>query len=205
MRRTLALLALLAPATLAAACSAPNGGLFAAEGGASGTGGGATGSSSGSGTGGTTGASSSGATSSGHTSSGGTSTSGMTSSSSGQTSTSSSGHTSSSSTSSSGGPTGACTDAADESIVVSLGQQGLTDAVTQCAQDNFLGEPATSNCIQQQTGLSSACVACFDANVHCGAQHCFQQCSQGGNTTCNSCLHMYCTPAFNTCSGLMGP
>jgi hypothetical protein len=86
-----------------------------------------------------------------------------------------------------------------------IGATQLATDVTNCVTQNFAQEPATKNCIKNATNLSDACVACFDANAQCGAQNCAAQCANGPSTQCTSCLHTNCTPAFNTCSGLMGP
>jgi len=100
---------------------------------------------------------------------------------------------------------GACTDAADTAKIAAIGASQLQTDVTNCATQNLGGEPATKNCITTKTMLSAPCVTCFDNNVQCAVQNCFAQCSGGMSAGCTACLHTNCTPAFNTCSGLMGP
>ncbi len=137
-------------------------------------------------------------TTSGTTTSGSTTTSGTTTSG----STTTSGTTSTTSTTSAA--SGACTDAADTAQLATIGSN-LQNLVQGCAQNNLEQEPATKNCIKQMTMLSDGCVTCFDNNVQCAAQHCLGQCIVGMSSMCTMCLHTNCTPAFNTCSGLMGP
>ncbi len=156
----------------------------------------ATGTGTGTGTGGT---GTSGATTSG------TGTTSATGTGTGTTTSATTGTTTTTSTTGTGAGTGACTDADDTAKINALGQTALTNDVTNCGQTSLGAEPATKNCIKQMTNLSDPCVSCFDANVQCGVQHCLTQCIGGMSAGCTSCLHTNCTPAFNTCSGLMGP
>jgi len=113
--------------------------------------------------------------------------------------------TTSATSSTSTGGSGACTNTADETKINALGPTQLQTDVQNCGQQSFGAEPQTTTCIKNATQLSDACVACFDTNVHCAIMHCIAQCGGGASAQCNMCLHTNCTPAFNTCSGLMGP
>jgi hypothetical protein len=56
------------------------------------------------------------------------------------------------------------------------------------------------------TMLSDACVVCFDTLVQCAIMHCLPTCGISPyGAACGMCEHTNCTPAFNKCSGLMGP
>ena len=196
-RAARALFTLLVPAAVcAAACSSGTGALFAnggETGGESSTS--TTGAGAGNGTGATSTTSSSGTT---------TTSSGATTTSSGSASGSStSSSTSASSTTSSGASAGACTDAADTAKLAQLGANLQTD-VTNCAKNNFGNATGINNCIAM-LGLSAGCTTCFDNNVQCADQKCLTQCfANPSSAGCTSCIHTNCTPAFNTCSGIMG-
>ncbi len=101
--------------------------------------------------------------------------------------------------------TTACTNSADQASVTAVGMPALSMDVFSCLQQTGGTEPATTTCIASATTLSAPCVACFDAEGQCGLQHCLTPCNAGLTTTCTTCLHTQCTPAFNACSGLTGP
>ncbi|MBI5532466.1 MAG: hypothetical protein HY898_07115 [Deltaproteobacteria bacterium] len=96
---------------------------------------------------------------------------------------------------------GACTNTADLAII-----QGSTDFQTKvgdCAKSNMGADPATKNCIIQQTGISDACATCFGAEIKCAASKCMVQCIADSNSQpCKDCRAQNCDPAFTVCSGL---
>jgi hypothetical protein len=95
---------------------------------------------------------------------------------------------------------GACTNAADLALVQSKDVAGITG---KCGTDNLGAEPKTKDCIKTQTGLSDACVDCFDGTVQCVVAKCFSQCIADANSQpCKDCRKANCDPAFESCSGL---
>lgn len=101
-----------------------------------------------------------------------------------------------------GGATGACTNAGDQAIITAPNSD-IEGKVGGCGQTNFGTEPATTDCIKQQTGLSDPCVACFDATIHCAIDHCVGQCLIDSNSPdCIACRAQWCDGPFEQCSGL---
>lgn len=99
-----------------------------------------------------------------------------------------------------GAPAAACTNADDLAIVMSKDVAGITG---KCGQDNLGAEPKTKDCIKAGTGLSDACVACFDGTVQCVVAKCFSECIADANSQpCKDCRKTNCDPAFEACSGL---
>ena len=95
---------------------------------------------------------------------------------------------------------GACTNAADMTIVMS---KDLGKIVGDCAQSKLGMEPATKDCIKMGTGLSDPCVTCFDDTVGCVFKNCLGECIGGsGSQACTDCRAAKCDPAFVACSGL---
>ncbi|MFO0757527.1 MAG: hypothetical protein U0359_13605 [Byssovorax sp.] len=110
------------------------------------------------------------------------------------------GATTSGSGGSGGAGMGACTNAADLAIVMSKDVAGITG---KCGQDNLGGEPKTKECIKAGTGLSDACVDCFDGTVQCVVMKCFSECvADATSQMCVDCRKANCDPAFEACSGL---
>jgi hypothetical protein len=181
------LLALVAPVALLAACGDGGGTTSSNTGGSAGSGaaGGSTASNGGGGSG-TAGSAGSTAPNGGGGSGGSTTTT---------TTTSDGGSTST-------GAMGACTNMADGMKLQEAGDT-LQDTIAKCAQDNFIQEPGTLDCIKMETGLSAECSQCFDDTVHCAFENCFAQCSgDPGSQECADCRAQFCDPAFKTCSGL---
>lgn len=101
-----------------------------------------------------------------------------------------------------GGMMGACTNAADMTV---LGMIDVEMVVGDCAEMNFGMEPGTKDCITMQTGLSEPCVTCFDNIVQCSVSMCFAECAFSPDSqACIDCRNRKCTPAFVMCSGLDG-
>ena len=97
-------------------------------------------------------------------------------------------------------PAGACTNEADQSIIDTTDVQGIAQ---DCALSNFGNEPAATECIKNETGLTQDCVVCFQGIVGCAFANCIGQCAadpSGG--PCDECLQANCYPAFTECSGL---
>ena len=95
---------------------------------------------------------------------------------------------------------GACTSAADAAITMSKDFASLT---ADCGQPSLGAQPATKSCIKRGTGLSDACVVCFDDTVGCVVKNCFNQCiADSGSQACTDCRAATGDPAFVACSGL---
>merc|ERR550517_1096475 len=56
-----------------------------------------------------------------------------------------------------------------------------------------------------QEGYTEKCAACFGGIIHCTASHCKASCIHGNSPGCQTCVDKYCTPDFDTCSGLTPP
>jgi hypothetical protein len=99
-------------------------------------------------------------------------------------------------------PPPACTNAADTTV---LGMKDLPTIIQTCSMQTFGAEPATKNCIKTMSGLSDACVACFDNEVGCVIRNCIGDCAAAPmSQKCTDCRMMFCVPDFQTCSGLPG-
>jgi hypothetical protein len=115
--------------------------------------------------------------------------------------------TSSSSSSTSSGATGACQDAADMAVNMTTVGNDASGCVTSSCIPDYLSQNWTglatcvATCLQNMDHTSTACSACWGTVVSCGAQHCASQCAGGQSTACDMCTDMYCTPAFDACSG----
>lgn len=100
-----------------------------------------------------------------------------------------------------GGAAGACTNAADQTIIMDPAKM-VKEAVTKCGKDNLGMEPATKDCIKM-LGLTDPCTTCFDDNVQCVAKNCFLDCAADpAAQKCTDCRAKFCDMAFATCSGL---
>lgn len=97
--------------------------------------------------------------------------------------------------------TGACNNSADLAIMADQAQ--LTSDVGGCAQKHFGAEPATKDCIVQETGLSDGCSQCFADSAKCIISKCLSQCiSNPQGQACTDCRVANCDPAFVACSGV---
>ena len=54
-----------------------------------------------------------------------------------------------------------------------------------------------------QTGLTTACAKCVDAEEECVVQKCATSCATGGTSSaaCQSCVTTNCTPGYDACAG----
>jgi hypothetical protein len=97
---------------------------------------------------------------------------------------------------------GACTGEADLEIIKS---QDLKTLAKTCAMSNMGDKDKTVKCIQDETGLTDECVACFGLSVQCGSQ-CAAACSDSSTPQeCDKCLEdKGCSKEFEECSGLAG-
>jgi hypothetical protein len=101
-----------------------------------------------------------------------------------------------------GTPSGACTNAAD-TTVLSDPNTDINKTVGDCAQSGLGQEPQTLDCLKA-AGLTDACTQCFDDTVHCVMDNCLSQCIAGSSSpACTDCRVTHCDPPFNACSGLM--
>lgn len=95
---------------------------------------------------------------------------------------------------------GACTNAADQAIIDS---KDLNAIAKDCGIAQFVGGPPAAQCIKDQTGLSDACIVCFEGTVDCGVQ-CAGECLFAPDSpACDQCLEdKGCLAEFATCSGI---
>ena len=96
-------------------------------------------------------------------------------------------------------PAGACMNEADQAIINSKDISGISK---DCAIKNFGNAPAMTQCIQDGTGLSDGCVACFGGINSCGMSQCLFDCFDPDSKACDDCIAEKCAPAFKECSGL---
>ena len=96
-------------------------------------------------------------------------------------------------------PKGACTNEADQEIVDTTDVEAIS---YDCALKNLGNAKAATECIQEETGLSDACVGCFGQVNACGMSKCLAQCIQPQSKACTECIDENCMPAFEECSGL---
>ncbi len=96
-------------------------------------------------------------------------------------------------------PTGACTNTADTAIVCDA---GFDAAVSTCAL-NALGQgPATSQCLQDDAGLTLECADCYGGVTQCGFDNCVIVCgTDSGSQACRDCVSENCDAAFEECKG----
>ena len=96
----------------------------------------------------------------------------------------------------------ACTNAADAAIITSKDVKGIT---TTCGQMTAGNEAQTRACIKMGTGLSDDCASCYSGEVACIADHCLGaegKCLLAPDAQlCTDCRKMYCTTAYEACSG----
>lgn len=96
----------------------------------------------------------------------------------------------------------ACKDAADAAIIMMKDVKGIT---TTCGQMTAGNEAQTRTCIKMGTGLSDDCASCYSGEVACVAEHCLGaegKCLIAPDAQlCTDCRKMYCTAAYETCSG----
>jgi type IV secretory pathway TrbL component len=133
---------------------------------------------------------------------GGSASSSSSSSTTSSSSTSSSSSSSSSTTSSSGSAGGACTNAADGTILNDPASM-VESKVGDCGQQHIFDEPGRKTCIKDATGLSDGCTSCFSDTVTCAVQNCIGACgADPGGACCSICRATHCDAAFAACSGI---
>ncbi len=71
-----------------------------------------------------------------------------------------------------------------------------------CALKNFGNAANATKCIQDETGLSDACVACFGEINACGMSKCLALCFNPSSPECTACIDANCMPAFEEYPGL---
>ena len=99
---------------------------------------------------------------------------------------------------------GACDNAADLGILGSNTDIGST--VGNCATGCLgRGEPCITACMEERSGLSSGCSACFGAVGQCTIDRCALQCISPSSAGCQTCQRNNCLPAFERCAGMAMP
>jgi hypothetical protein len=96
-------------------------------------------------------------------------------------------------------PTGACTNTADTAVVCGA---GFDDAVSTCALDALGQGPGTSQCLQDDAGLSKDCADCYGDVTQCGFDNCVVVCgADSASQACRDCVSENCDAAFGECTG----
>ena len=101
---------------------------------------------------------------------------------------------------------GACTNEADLSRFMTLGEEGIDSAVEMCVFASCLGvatDPTScTQCIENSTNLSQGCTSCFVEVIACTLNTCLNACLDLTNPApCEACRDENCTPLFDTCAG----
>ena len=96
---------------------------------------------------------------------------------------------------------GACTNSGDLGRLESLGDVGLSEAITSCITMCF--NPTTcAPCLEGATGLSTECSTCFVEITTCTINNCVGQCLDSASDACAQCRADNCNDAFVECSGV---
>ncbi len=100
---------------------------------------------------------------------------------------------------------GACDNTADNTTLASV--QATLEAKIQTCAFECLGQGAgcATTCIQRETALSSGCATCFGEVIACTISNCALQCLDASSAGCTTCRDDKCTPAFETCAGIVQP
>jgi len=100
---------------------------------------------------------------------------------------------------------GACDNTADNTTLAGV-QATLETKIETCAFE-CLGQGAacSTTCIQRETSLSSGCATCFGEVIACTITNCALQCLNASSAGCTTCRDTNCTPAFETCAGIVQP
>jgi len=101
---------------------------------------------------------------------------------------------------------GACTNEADLSRFMTLGEDGIDSAVEMCVFASCLGAStdatACTECIENGTNLSQGCSTCFVEAIVCTLESCFGECANLADPApCDECREQNCIPQFDTCAG----
>lgn len=100
-------------------------------------------------------------------------------------------------------PAGACDNEADIEI---MGTTDIGGTVGSCATSClFQGAACITSCVERDSGLTSACSACFGQVGQCTVDRCALQCTSPGSSGCQTCQANNCFPAFEACSGVEMP
>jgi hypothetical protein len=100
---------------------------------------------------------------------------------------------------------GACDNTADNTTLAGLA--ATLEAKIQTCAFECLGQGAAcaTTCIQRETALSSGCSTCFGEVIACTISNCALQCLDASSAGCTTCRDTNCTPAFETCAGIVQP
>jgi len=96
---------------------------------------------------------------------------------------------------------GACDNPVDLATLEST--TDLSDKVAGCAMQCLgQGVACMSGCVQDASGLSDGCSACFGEAIQCTMSSCMLQCIDSGSQSCADCQQQKCAPAFLECAGV---
>ena len=102
-------------------------------------------------------------------------------------------------------PEGACINEQDGPI---LEAQDVSAVAEGCGIDNIGDAAAAQKCIQDETGITDGCAACFGGIIGCIIEKCIAQCGPPpigagpDSPECGECRAENCDPAFEECSGV---
>ncbi len=95
---------------------------------------------------------------------------------------------------------GACTNAADKTI---LDSGKVQDATTNCAMQSMGDATKAAACVQKATGLSDGCSTCFAGILSCTFKNCLTNCMGGQTPACSQCMaDKGCNATFTDCAGV---
>lgn len=99
---------------------------------------------------------------------------------------------------------GACNNLDDLGKMASLDIASVSQScVTSCIMSS---DPACSaDCVENKTGLSPGCSACFGALLDCTKKNCLMACMGGAGEACDTCIADKCLGAFEECAGVEKP
>lgn len=96
---------------------------------------------------------------------------------------------------------GACDNPEDLATLESSPE--LSDKIAGCAMQCIgQGVDCMSGCVQDATGLSEGCSACFGDAINCTLNSCMLQCIDSGSQACGDCQQQKFAPAFLECAGV---
>lgn len=105
--------------------------------------------------------------------------------------------------------TGECTNSADIAVLEELGGDAVSSLIGDCTLSCFTGggdtTPCISECVEEDTGISSGCSTCFGEAGSCTLAACIFACLNPTSPACTECVSTNCGPAFEECAGLPLP
>ena len=98
---------------------------------------------------------------------------------------------------------GYCQNEADQARLTDP-ELDLEAEVTACTYDCLLEEqvsPCITGCVVHNVGLTEECARCYGDVTKCSMDSCINDCLDSDSPACTTCRDLYCTPAFEVCTG----